>query len=209
MPYRGETEPRIACTAHNSAEAASSCTRCHVALCDPCTLYFSAEPYCRRCVAGARRAWLARVGGGVTAVLLTLAVGTGVMLAAIPSHSRLAERAVTLVNRPHPENCAPADRWLDAAERDVTFSRYHTALHHLSLSQRDCEPSPQRDQLYALAYDGAGDRMSAIAAASRWVDSSHGGGDACALFSPPLQPNAGGADAIHDARCLDALSVQP
>ena len=209
MPYRGESEPRIACAAHTSAEAASSCSRCHVALCDPCTLYFSAEPYCRRCVAGARRAWLARVGGGVTAVLLTLAIGTGVMLAAIPSHARLPSRAATLVNRPHPENCTPDDRWLDAAERDVTFSRYHTALHHLSLSQRDCAPTARRDQLYALAYDGAGDRLSAIAAASRWVDSSHGGRDACALFSTLLQLNTGGADVTHDARCLDALSAQP
>lgn len=209
MPYRGETEPRIACTAHNSAEAASSCTRCHVALCDPCTLYFSADPYCRRCVAGARRAWVARIAGGVTAVLLTLAIGSGVMLAAIPSHSRIAANPVTLVSRPYPENCAPADRWLAAAKRDVTFSRYHTALNHLSLSQRDCEPSPQRDELYALAYDGAGDRLSAIAAASRWVDSSHGGRDACTLFATLLEVNAGGANAGQDARCLDALSVQP
>ena len=110
-----------------------------------------------------------------------MAIGSGVMLAAIPSHSRIVANPVTLVSRPHPENCAPSDRWLAAAKRDVTFSRYHTALNHLSLSQRDCEPSAQRDELYALAYDGAGDRLSAIAAASRWVDSSHGGRDACTL----------------------------
>ena len=208
MPYRGETEPRIACTAHNSAEAASSCTRCHVALCDPCTLYFSAEPFCRRCVGGARRAWLARVSGGVAAVLLTLAIGSGVMLAAVPSHSRLPLHAAALVNPPHPENCAPSDRWLDAADRDIVFGRYHTALHHLSLSQRDCPQSAVRDRLYALAYDGAGDRISAIAAASRWVDSSHGTHDACTLFLALLPPSAGGSE--RDGRCLDeAVSSRP
>jgi hypothetical protein len=208
MPYRGESEPRIACTAHTSAEAASSCTRCHVALCDPCTLYFSAEPFCRRCVGGARRAWLARVSGGVAAVLLTLVIGTGVMLAAIPSHARLPQRAAAIISPPHPENCTPADRWLDEADRDVTFGRYHTALHHLALSQRDCPYRADRDRLYALAYDGAGDRLSAIAAASRWVDSSRGARDACALFTALLQPNGGGS--LRDGRCADdTLSAQP
>lgn len=207
MPYRGESEPRIACSAHDSAEAASSCTRCHVALCDPCTLYFSADPFCRRCVGGARRAWLARIGGGVAAVLLTLAIGTGVMLAAIPSHARLPLKAAHLINPPHPENCEPGDRWLAAADRDIAAQRYHTALHHLALSQRDCPYSTARDQLYSLAYDGAGDRLSALAAASRWVDSSHGGRNACILFSTLLPQNAGYSE--RDTRCLESLSAQP
>jgi hypothetical protein len=140
-------------------------------------------------------------------VLLTLAIGTGVMLAAIPSHTRLPTGAASLFNPPHPENCEPGDRWLAAADRDIGSRRYHTALHHLALSQRDCPSSAARDQLYSLAYDGAGDRMSALAAASRWVDSSHGARNACILFSTLLPRNAGYSE--RDARCLESLSVQP
>src|ERR1700761_1466620 len=208
MPYRGESGPRIACTAHSSAEAASSCSRCQVPLCDPCTLYFSADPYCRRCVGGARRAWAARIAGGVAAVVLTLAIGSGVMLAAIPSQTHLPVPMALAFSSPHPENCAPSDRWLDEAERDVTVARYHSALHQLSLSQRDCPASAERDHLYALAYDGVGDRISAIAAASRWVDASHGDRDACALFLTLVSPAAGGDP--HDPRCIEAaLTSRP
>ena len=148
MPYRGDSGPRIACTAHSSAEAASSCTRCHVPLCDPCTLYFSAEPFCRRCVGGERRAWTARIGGGVAAVVLTLGIGTGLMLSAIPSQAHLPAPMAAAFISAHPENCAPSDRWLEAAERDVTFGRHHAALHHLALSQRDCSHTAERDHLY-------------------------------------------------------------
>ena len=64
MPYRGATRPRIACSAHAAAEAVGSCCRCHTALCDPCMLYFSADPFCRNCIGGARRAWIARIAAG-------------------------------------------------------------------------------------------------------------------------------------------------
>src|ERR1700761_8105006 len=101
MPYRGESGPRIACTAHSSAEAASSCTRCQVPLCDPCTLYFSADPYCRRCVGGVRRAWAARIAGAVAAVVLALAIGSGELLAAVPSQTH---RPIPVAfTSPHPE----------------------------------------------------------------------------------------------------------
>jgi hypothetical protein len=165
-------------------------------------LYFSAESYCRHCIGRARRAWAARIGGGVAAVLLTLAVGTGVMLSAIPAHVQSRVATARAPTRAQLESCTPTDLWLDEAERDVAFARYHVALHHLALSQRDCPHSARRDRLYALAYDGIGDDMSAIAAASRWVDSSGGDRDACALLATVTQPHGSFADprCAEDAR---------
>jgi hypothetical protein len=135
-----------------------------------------------------------RIGGGVAAVLLTLAVGTGVMLSAIPSHVRAAPL------RPHRVLTCGNDHWLDEADRDLAGARYHAALHHLSLSQRDCPHTARRDQLYALAYDGIGDRLGAIAAASRWVDSSNGALDACTLFVTLAHPE-GELFLRSDPRC--------
>jgi hypothetical protein len=194
MPYRGESGPRIACAAHAAAESVGGCRHCQAPLCDPCTLYFAAEPYCRRCIGGVRRAWTARIGGGVAAVLLTMALGTGIMLSAIPNHVRAFAAVRPAPTAAQLASCSPSDVWLDQAERDVSFARYHAALHHLSLSQRDCPHSPRRDRLYALAYDGIGDSMGAIAAASRWVDSSGGARDACALFDAVIRTQTGASD---------------
>ncbi len=199
MPYRGPSEPRIACSAHPAAESVGGCSRCHTRLCDPCTLYFAAESYCRNCIGRARRAWAARIGAGVAAVLLTLAVGTAVMLSAIPAHVRARVASARPPSPAQLESCTPSDVWLDEAERDVAFARYHVALHHLALSQRDCPHTARRDRLYALAYDGIGDDMAAIAAASRWVDSSGGDRDACALMATITQPHG----RFADSRCAE------
>jgi hypothetical protein len=170
-------------------------------------LYFAADAYCRDCVGRARRAWAARIGGGVVAVLLTLAGSAGVMLAAIPTRGR-----TVAVSPPPPTpsqiaNCTPSDVWLDQAARDLGFGRYHAALHHLALSQRDCPHTARRDQLYALAYDGVGDQLAAIAAASRWVDSSGAASDACALFLDVAHPR--GANGLEfDSRCRGRFMMQ-
>src|SRR5262249_21197162 len=134
MPYRGDLEPRIACSAHSAAESVGGCSRCRVPLCDPCTLYFAAEPYCRRCIGRARRAWAARIAGGVFAVVLLLAFGSGVMLAAVPTRVEALAIAPPPIARAQQELCAPDDTWLDMAERDLAFAHYHIALHHLSMS---------------------------------------------------------------------------
>jgi hypothetical protein len=133
----------------------------------------------------------------VAAVLLLLTVGTGVMLLAIPAHVRARVGAVHMPARVLLETCSPRDVWLDEAERDVDYARFHVALHHLALSQRDCPHSAQRDRLYALSYEGVGDDMAALAAASRWVDSSGGARDACAL----LDSIASAHGSFSDARC--------
>jgi hypothetical protein len=171
MPYRGESGPRIACAAHAAAEAVGSCIRCRVPLCDPCTLYFSADPFCRNCVGRARRAWVARISGGVAGVMLLMAVVTGVMLAAIPSHVRArAVAAVGLTPVRHVENCRPFDQWLAEARRDLDHGRPHNALHDVSLSRRDCAFDSERDRIEALAYAAIGDKFAAIAAVARYAD---------------------------------------
>jgi hypothetical protein len=131
----------------------------------------------------------------VAAVMLALTLVTGVMMAAIPTrvHARPLPPPARMA-------CGVTDVWLEQADRDVTHARYHAALHHLSMSQRDCPGSAQRDHLYALAYDGVGDHMAAIAAASRWVDSSHNASDACALFVTLAHP-AGQLASLSDPRC--------
>ena len=173
MPYRGATRPRIACSAHDAAEAVGSCSRCNVALCDPCMLYFSADPFCRHCVGGARRAWIARISVGVTAVMLLMALVTGVMLSAIPSSLRAhATTAALLMPVRHLENCRPFDQWLAEARRDLERGRPHNALHDVSLSRRDCSYDVERDRIEALAYATIGDKFAAIAATARFADSS-------------------------------------
>jgi hypothetical protein len=165
--------PRIACSAHAAAEAVASCTRCHVALCDPCTLYFSADPYCRDCVRGARRAWIARIAGGATGVMVLMAMLTGIMLMAIPSSMRTrAATAAALMPIRHVENCRPFDQWLAEARRDLERNRPHNALHDLSLSRRDCNYDVERDRIEALAYARIGDKFAAIAAVARFADAS-------------------------------------
>lgn len=173
MPYRGATGPRIACAAHAAAEAVGSCSRCRAPLCDPCTLYFSADPFCRNCVGGARRAWLARISGGVAGVVLLMAGVTGVMLAAIPSHMRgRAAAATALAPVRHVENCRPFDQWLAEARRDLEHGRPHNALHDVSLSRRDCAYDSERDRVEALAYAAIGDKFAAIAAVARFADAN-------------------------------------
>lgn len=169
MPYRGAIGPRIACAAHAAAEAIGSCTRCHTPLCDPCTLYFAADPLCRRCVGAARRRSMARIVAGVAAVMLTMTLATVVMLAAIPAHVRMSTAVAPPPVR-HVENCRPFDRWLAEARHDITRGRPHVALHDLALSRRDCAADPDRELIEALAYDRIGDKFAAIAAAVRYRD---------------------------------------
>src|SRR5437899_10661511 len=135
MAYRGESEPRIACAAHAAAEAAGCCSRCRVPLCDPCTLYFSADPFCRICVVYARRRWVARIASGVTAVMVAMSLVTAVMLSAVPTHVRAHAAALPVR---HIENCRPFDQWLAEARRDLDHNRPRSALHDTSLSLRDC-----------------------------------------------------------------------
>ena len=169
MPYRGAIGPRIACAAHAAAEAIGSCSRCHTPLCDPCTLYFAADPLCRRCIGPARRSWIARIALGVAAVMLTMTLATVVMLAAIPAHvPRVLKPAPAPVR--HVENCRPFDRWLAEARNDITHGRPHVALHDVALSRRDCADDPDRERIEALAYQRIGDKFAAIAAAVRYDD---------------------------------------
>lgn len=136
-------------------------------------LYFSADPFCRDCVGGARRAWIARVAGGVTAVMVVMALVTGVMLSAIPSSVRTrASTAAALSPVRHVENCRPFDQWLAEARRDLERGRPHNALHDVSLSRRDCSYDVERDRVEALAYATIGDKFAAIAAAARFADAS-------------------------------------
>jgi hypothetical protein len=174
MPYRGAMRPRIACDAHAAAEAVGSCSRCHAPLCDPCTLYFSADPFCRRCVGGARRAWSARITGGVIGVVVMMALVTGVMLSAIPSRvkARASMAAAAAIPIRHVENCRPFDQWLAEARRDVERNRPRSALHDVALSRRDCSYDSERDRIEALAYARLGDKFAAIAAFARFADAN-------------------------------------
>jgi hypothetical protein len=136
-------------------------------------LYFSADPFCRDCVGGARRAWIARIAAGVTAVVVAMALVTGVMLSAIPSSVRTrATAAAALLPVRHAENCRPFDQWLAEARRDLERGRPHNALHDVSLSRRDCDYDVERDRIEALAYATIGDKFAAIAAAARFADGS-------------------------------------
>ncbi len=165
--------PRIACSAHAAAEAVGSCSRCQAPLCDPCTLYFAADLFCRDCIGGARRAWAARIAGGVAGVMVLMAIVTGVMLAAIPSHVRArAAAAAGLVPVRHVENCRPYDQWLAEARRDLEHGRPHNALHDVSLSRRDCRYDAERERIEALAYAAIGDKFAAIAAVARFADAA-------------------------------------
>jgi hypothetical protein len=135
-------------------------------------LYFSADPFCRDCVGGARRAWIARIAAGVAAVVVLMALVTGVMLSAIPSSVRTRAGAEALPPVRHVENCRPFDQWLAEARRDLERGRPHNALHDVSLSRRDCEYDAERDRIEALAYARIGDKFAAIAAVSRFADGS-------------------------------------
>jgi hypothetical protein len=136
-------------------------------------LYFSADPYCRSCVGGARKKWIARIAGGVSGVILLMALLTGVMLSAIPSSVRArATTAAALLPVRHIENCRPFDQWLAEARRDLERGRPHNALHDVSLSRRDCVYDVERDRIEALAYATIGDNFAAIAATTRFADGS-------------------------------------
>ena len=134
-------------------------------------LYFSADPFCRHCVGGARRAWIARIAAGVGGVMLLLTVATGVMLSAIPSTLRArAISAAAVAPVRHVENCQPFDQWLAEARRDLERGRPHNALHDVSLSRRDCTYDVERDRIEALAYATIGDKFATIAASARFAD---------------------------------------
>ena len=134
-------------------------------------LYFSADPFCRTCVRGARRKSMARIAAGVTGVMLMMAMVTGVMLSAIPSSVRTrAMTAAALLPIRHVENCRPFDQWLAEARRDLERGRPHNALHDISLSRRDCGYDVERDRIEALAYATIGDKFAAIAATTRFAD---------------------------------------
>jgi len=136
-------------------------------------LYFSADPFCRDCVRGARRAWMARIVGGVSAVIVLMALVTGVMLSAIPSSVRTrATTEAALLPVRHVENCRPFDQWLAEARRDLERGRPHNALHDVSMSRRDCNYDVERDRIEALAYATIGDKFAAIAAVARFADGS-------------------------------------
>lgn len=139
-------------------------------------LYFSADPFCRNCIGGARRAWMARIAAGVSGVMLLMTLVTGVMLSAIPSSVRTrASTAAALAPVRHVENCRPFDQWLAEARRDLERGRPHNALHDVSLSRRDCGYDLERDRIEALAYATIGDKFSAIAASARFADAADEG----------------------------------
>ena len=136
-------------------------------------LYFSADPFCRNCVRGARRMWIGRIAGGVAAVMVLMTVLTAVMLSAIPSSVRTrAATAAALLPVRHVENCQPFDQWLPEARRDLERGRPHNALHDTALSRRDCGYDVERDRIEALAYATIGDKFAAIAAVARFADAS-------------------------------------
>jgi hypothetical protein len=136
-------------------------------------LYFSADPFCRNCVGGARRMWIGRIAAGVAGVMVLMTVLTAVMLSAIPSSVRTrAATAAALMPVRHVENCRPFDQWLAEARRDLERGRPHNALHDTSLSRRDCAPDVERDHIEALAYATIGDKFAAIAAIARFADDS-------------------------------------
>ena len=136
-------------------------------------LYFSADPYCRDCVRGARRSWMARIAVGVAGVMVLMAGLTGVMLSAIPSSVRTrATTAAALMPVRHVENCRPFDQWLAEARRDLERGRPHNALHDVALSRRDCNYDVESDRIEALAYATIGDKFAAIAALARFGDVS-------------------------------------
>jgi hypothetical protein len=134
-------------------------------------LYFSADPFCRNCIGGARRAWIARIAAGVAAVMLLMTLVTAVMLTAIPTsvRTRLSTTAALMPVR-HVENCQPFDQWLAEARRDLERGRPHNALHDVSLSRRDCSYDVERDRIEALAYAAIGDKFAAIATSARYAD---------------------------------------
>jgi hypothetical protein len=188
MPYRGAIGPRIACAAHAAAEAAGACSHCRVPLCDPCTLYFLADAYCRRCIGAARRARTLRVVGGAGAVLALLLVGSGVMLAALPRHARAHFQpscALTrIVQAQHDASCTPADRWLAKADDALRSGRPYAALHDVGRSERECGGfEPERDRIYAESYAQIGDRFAAIASAVQYVEETHGTFASCAILT--------------------------
>jgi len=136
-------------------------------------LYFSADPFCRDCVGGARRGWIARIAAGVSGVMVLMAMLTGIMLSTIPSSVRTrAATAAALAPIRHVENCRPFDQWLAEARRDLERGRPHNALHDVSLSRRDCNYDVERERIEALAYARIGDKFAAIAAVTRFGDSS-------------------------------------
>jgi hypothetical protein len=134
-------------------------------------LYFSADPFCRNCVGGARRMWIGRIAAGVAGVMVLMTALTAVMLSAIPLSVRTrATTAAALLPIHHVENCRPFDQWLAEARRDLERGRPHNALHDVSLSRRDCAPDIERDRIEALAYATIGDKFAAIAATARFAD---------------------------------------
>ena len=136
-------------------------------------LYFSADPFCRNCVGGARRMWIGRIAAGVAGVMLLMTAVTGIMLSAIPSSVRTrAMTAAAFAPIHHVENCRPFDQWLAEARRDLERGRPHNALHDVSLSRRDCTFDVERDRIEALAYATIGDKFAAIAATARFADAS-------------------------------------
>jgi hypothetical protein len=134
-------------------------------------LYFSADPFCRNCVGGARRSWAARIAAGVGAVMLLMTLVTGVMLSAIPSSARArASTAAAMAPVRHVENCQPFDQWLAEARRDLERGRPHSALHDVSLSRRDCSYDVERERIEALAYATIGDKFAAMAKTAQFAD---------------------------------------
>lgn len=152
---------------------------------------------------------MARIVAGVAGVMLVMAIGSGVMLAAIPSHLHKALTAATPIVR-HPENCRPVDQWLVDARHDLSQNRPHVALRDIALSRRDCGPDSERYRLEGLAYQRIGDELSAIAAFRNYGDET---GDYEPLRSANLDAERRAADeeAEHAAamqRQLDILQAQ-
>lgn len=137
-------------------------------MCDPCTLYYAADPLCRHCIGPARRLAIARVVGGVAAVVVSMTLGTVIMLTTVPNQMRALIPSPVPVR--HVQNCAPFDHWLVEARRDLARGRPRLALHDVSLSRRDCATDPEKDRIEAFAYDQIGDKFAAIAAAVNYRD---------------------------------------
>src|SRR5690242_20351452 len=110
MPYRGAIGPRSACALHAAAEAVEECTACRAPLCDPCTLYFSAEPYCRECIIAARRVATIQLGARVALVVILLAGASWLGLAGARAHIANARQFSTALQATRAVRCLPEDR---------------------------------------------------------------------------------------------------
>jgi Flp pilus assembly protein TadD len=138
-------------------------------MCDPCTLYYAAEPYCRDCIGAARRAASLQLGARVIAVVMLFASMSWLGLTGARAHIANA-RQLTTVLQTTSIRCVPQDRWLSAARNAAAQHRWHAVLELVARSERDCGPDADRYRLAALAHTALGNLFAAVANAVRYTD---------------------------------------